>query len=145
MSEMKTLKQTTGYDEVEDALVNNKPLRDDIIDEFYDEKMIELLSRVDEELTSVLGELWNQLKQQNQQFVCVHTMLVLWCAMEDNMYQKMDWEQKNRIKWACLLHDLKKLSIPAIEGKDHIHGFKSASAVLDVFKSLKIIEAPEGS
>ena len=46
MSEMKTLKQTTGYDEVEDALVNNKPVKD-ISDEFYDERMIELLNRVD--------------------------------------------------------------------------------------------------
>lgn len=58
MSEMKTLKQTTGYDEVEDALVNNKPVKD-ISDEFYDERMIELLNRVDKELTSVLGELWS--------------------------------------------------------------------------------------
>ena len=58
MSEMKTLKQTTGYDEVKDALVNNKPVKD-ISDEFYDERMIELLNRVDKELTSVLGELWS--------------------------------------------------------------------------------------
>ena len=44
----------------------------------------------------------------------------------------MNWVDKNIIKWACLLHDLDKLSTPTIEGKDHIHAFKSAGATLDV-------------
>ena len=57
----------------------------------------------------------------------------------------MDWLNKNTIKWACLLHDLDKLSLPMIFGKDHVHAYKSAAAMLDVFKKLKIIDAPEGS
>ena len=65
--------------------------------------------------------------------------------MENPLFQEMDWVDKNIIKWTCLLHDLDKLSTPTIEGKDHVHAFKSAGATLDVLKSLKIIDAPEGS
>ena len=57
----------------------------------------------------------------------------------------MDWLDKNTIKWVCLLHDLDKLSLPVIFGKDHVHAFKSAAAMLNVFKMLNIIDAPEGS
>ena len=37
------------------------------------------------------------------------------------------------------MHDLRKLSTPVIEGKDHVHPFKSAIAVLEVFANLKIL------
>lgn len=42
--------------------------------------------------------------------------------------------------WACLLHDLRKLSTPIIDTKDHIHPFKSAIAVLEVFKQMGLLE-----
>ena len=57
----------------------------------------------------------------------------------------MDWSDKNIIKWAALLHDIKKLSTPAIEGRDHVHAFKSASAALDIMKDLKFIECGKGT
>ena len=49
-------------------------------------------------------------------------------------------EYKNIVLWACLLHDLRKLSTPIIDTKDHIHPFKSAIAVLEVFKQMRILE-----
>jgi hypothetical protein len=39
-----------------------------------------------------------------------------------------------------LLHDIKKLGTPVIEGKDHIHPFKSAVAVLEVFKQIGVLD-----
>ena len=57
----------------------------------------------------------------------------------------MGWEDQNTIKWACLLHDISKLSLPVIEGKDHVHPFKSASTTLDIFKKLKFLDVPAGS
>ena len=43
------------------------------------------------------------------------------------------------MKWACLLHDVRKLSVPIIEGKDHVHPFKSSISTLEVFENLKFI------
>ena len=70
----------------------------------------------------------------------MHTLLVLWRAVKDPLYQKMNKREKNIIKWALLLHDIRKLSIPMIQGKDHVHPFKSASSVLDVLKFVKMIK-----
>ena len=65
--------------------------------------------------------------------------------MEHPLYNELDWADKNIIKWVCLLHDMKKLSVPAIEGKDHVHPFKSAACVLDIFQKLKILDFPKKS
>ena len=86
-----------------------------------------------------------KLKKQNGRFVCIHTLLVLWSALEHPLYKELNWIDKNTIKWACLLHDIDKLSTPAIESKDFVHPFKSASCVLDIFQELKIINFPKGS
>jgi len=72
----------------------------------------------------------------------VHTMLVLWravCCLPE-LYDPLNQKQKNAVMWACLMHDLRKLSMPALEGRDHIHPFKSASCVLEVFYNLGFIE-----
>ena len=42
--------------------------------------------------------------------------------------------------WACILHDIKKLSTPIIDTFDPVHPFKSAAAVLEVFKLNKILK-----
>ena len=107
--------------------------------------MIEFLDKVDPEITSVLGQHWNQLKKQNERFVCVHTLLVLWQAMTHSLYKEMDWADQNIIKWVALLHDIRKLSTPAIQGKDHVHPFKSAAGILEIMRGLKIIDIPEDS
>lgn len=38
------------------------------------------------------------------------------------------------------MHDLRKLSTPIIEGKDHVHPFKSAISVLEIFASIGVID-----
>ena len=44
------------------------------------------------------------------------------------------------LKWAALLHDIRKLSRPIIEGKDHSHAFKSSENVISIFKQLGLLE-----
>ena len=66
--------------------------------------------------------------------------MMVWRVTLDPLYAEMSWLDKNIIKWTALLHDIRKLSTPTIEGKDHVHPFKSASSVLDVFRDLNIIK-----
>ena len=47
------------------------------------------------------------------------------------------------MKWAALLHDIAKLSTPVMAGKDHIHPFKSAKVVIDVFQKLGILKTSQ--
>jgi len=56
------------------------------------------------------------------------------------LYDKLNRSEKNIILWACLLHDVRKLGSPIFEGKDHVHPFKSAASVLDVFQQMKILD-----
>ena len=104
-----------------------------------------VLQNVDQELQQVIGEIWNDLKKQNDQWVAVHTLICLWRATLDPLFTEMNWQDKNIIKWSVLLHDIRKLSKPTIEGKDHVHPFKSASSVLDVLRALNIIKVDLGS
>lgn len=69
-----------------------------------------------------------------------HTLLVLAMVVRDQLYLELDQEEKNILKWACLLHDIAKLSSPTIEGKDHVHPFKSGIIVLDLFERMGLIE-----
>ena len=64
---------------------------------------------------------------------------MLWRATLDPLYAEMNQQDKNIIKWTCLLHNIRKLATLTIAGKDHIYPFKSASSVLDVFRNLNII------
>ena len=59
-----------------------------------------------------------------------HTLNVVYCIINDEDYKKCSPYYQNILKWAGLLHDLKKLSVPIIEGKDHTHPFKSGKATL---------------
>ena len=44
------------------------------------------------------------------------------------------------MKWALLLHDIKKMGSPHFIGKDHIHPFKGGQAVLEIFKRYDLIK-----
>lgn len=105
-------------------------------DEFYDVKMHQFMAMVDTELTMVIGEPWVTLKKQNSGFVAIHSLIVLCLLVKDPLFTELNEEDQNVLKWAALLHDISKLSIPVIEGKDHVHPFKSASTLLDFFKRL---------
>lgn len=85
---------------------------------------------------------WLELLQMHNGFVAVHTLLVLWRAKDHlpEHYNQLSAKERNMILWACLLHDVKKLGSPVIEGKDHIHPFKSAISVLEVFKQIGILD-----
>ena len=66
--------------------------------------------------------------------------MVVACVVRDPMFANLTPELQNCLKWASLLHDIAKLSKPTIEGRDHVHPFKSAIVVLDVFEKLGFIE-----
>ena len=75
----------------------------------------------------------------HEQFVCVHTLNVLYLTTIDEEFLKMNEEQQNIMLWAALLHDIKKLGPPNFNGKDHLHPFKGGAAVLIIFERLGII------
>ena len=106
--------------------------RDDVVEQ--------VLEQVDEEVTRVIGEAWTELKKQNETFVAHHTLLVLAMCVNDPMFKELSAEEQNILKWASLLHDIAKLSTPAIRGKDHIHPMKSGVVLLEVFERLNFIE-----
>lgn len=109
---------------------------------FYRVAMEEIRLACLEEISSVIGQVWLDLQQINKGFVAVHTLLVLWRALKHTpQFNKLSAEEQNMVKWACLLHDVRKLSVPIIEGKDHVHPFKSAISTLEVFEKLGFVEA----
>lgn len=75
-------------------------------------------------------------------FVAVHTLTVLWLVSESTFSKECQYTEMdiNIIQWAALLHDVRKLQDPFIKGKDHVHPFKSAVAVLEVFQELGLLE-----
>jgi len=79
---------------------------------------------------------------QNEGFVATHTLLVIWRAVKflPDLYAELSASEQNIIWWTTLLHDIRKLGTPIIEGKDHCHPFKGAAAVLDVFRLLGILD-----
>ena len=87
-----------------------------------------------------MGPQWKQLAEQANGKIQLHTLLVLWTATKLDLLRQMSPEDQNIIAWALLMHDLRKLGEPVIQGKDHIHPFKSAIAVLEVFKLLGILD-----
>ena len=74
-----------------------------------------LLTRFEEHLNQILpNNLWDRLNQQNGKFVAMHSISVLYVTMKSDLYTKTTpWEQ-NVLKWAALLHDIRKRSIPEI-------------------------------
>ena len=83
----------------------------------------------------MLGEPWNFLKRQNEGYVARHTIIVVALTFEDPTMQQLEYftaEERNMLKWASLLHDISKRSLPTIDGKDHIHPFTSAVTCLEI-------------
>lgn len=57
---------------------------------------------------------WKELWKIQDGLVCVHTFAVLYCMISDSEFPlKTDCDQ-NILKWACLLHDIKKHGPPVI-------------------------------
>jgi len=65
----------------------------------------------------------------------VHSIFVLYQVLNHSDFiNEFNQDEQNIVKWAALLHDVKKRSDPFIEGKDHIHPFNGGMAVLVAFK-----------
>lgn len=97
-----------------------------------------MFPEINAELIKIIPE-WAELLKISDSMVCVHTLGVVYCAMQDENFCKLSKREQNVIKWACLLHDIKKQGPPVFEGKDHMHPFKGGSAVLDIFSRLGLI------
>ena len=100
------------------------------------------MSNIQEELVRVIGEPWNFLMRQNEGYVARHTIIVVALTFEDptmNDSNYFTWKERNMLKWAALLHDISKRSVPTIQGKDHIHPFTSAVTTIDILRKLKLI------
>ena len=65
---------------------------------------------------------------------------MLWRTVADPLYSEYSAFEQNVLKWGALLHDIRKLGHPVYEGKDHIHPFKSAQSVLQLFVSLGFLK-----
>ena len=59
----------------------------------YDVEMIKMVNRLDEEITTTIGDIWQELKTQNEAFVCVHTLLVLAMHVQDPIFKAMTPEE----------------------------------------------------
>ena len=58
---------------------------------------------------------------------------------QDPLFAELSAQERNVLKWAALLHDIAKLSLPTIEGRDHVHPFKSGAVTLKLFSDLGLI------
>ena len=95
--------------------------------------------KVAEEITRFTPE-WAKLRAQHHGSVCTHTLNVLYLIFSSPDVLQMSKEDQNILRWAALLHDICKLSTPKIEGKDHIHPFKSGKSTLLSFRKSGILD-----
>lgn len=107
---------------------------------FYTNKMKSVLDTVNEEIEGVLGDHWTTCKAQSKGTVAIHIILVLWRATRETLFASLRPEEQNTLKWACLLHDIKKRGSPYIVGRDHCHAFRSACVAIEVFEKLGYLE-----
>jgi hypothetical protein len=64
--------------------------------------------KTSDEISLVVDE-WKELEKVNNGFVAAHTILVIWRALKHlEIYAQLSSEDQNIIKWACLLHDVRK-------------------------------------
>jgi hypothetical protein len=100
------------------------------------------VDEISQELSDQINPHWDNLRQIHHGYVAIHTWLVIWWAKNHlpHLFDALDDDEQNIILWACLLHDIRKLGWPIFEGKDHVHPFKSAAAVLEVFNQLGILD-----
>ena len=51
--------------------------------------MTTVLEAIESELTAVLGTYWTTLQAQSSQLLAIHTILVLWRAMKQSLYEEL--------------------------------------------------------
>ena len=141
LQELSTLEEKTGLNEIKMQIqfLDDKE-GDKLVNEFYKVRMRMVLEAVNVEVTSVIGPSWSILCQQSDGMWASHTLLVLWLAINNEFYKDLAQSEKNILKWACLLHEIKKRGKPIILGNDHIHSFRSAKGTLQIFEELNFIK-----
>lgn len=99
---------------------------------FLDTIKSHILPKINDEIIKTIPE-WKKLLTINSQFVCVHTLNVLYLVTINEEVMQMSKYDQNIMAWAALMHDICKLGPPVFEGKDHIHPFKGARYTLSQF------------
>ena len=94
-----------------------------------------------EELTAGLAPYWAQLTEQSGGVLAAHTILALWRATGLDIYEELAEDDRNVVKWACLLCDIAKLGAPRVQGRDPAHAFRSGSAALELFARFGFLES----
>eukprot|EP00347_Sterkiella_histriomuscorum_P012199 403369515 len=108
--------------------------------EYEDNLKHKIFPLINEEIEKFLPD-WRDLLQINDQHINCHTINVFYCLINDQDYRlNCSSFERNVLKWAALMHDLKKLSHPFIEGKDHMHPFKGGKCCLENFQKLGLIQ-----
>ena len=58
----------------------------------YRVEMVNMLDRIDEEITRVIGQPWLELKKQNGTFVARHSFMVVACVVRDPLFVELSSE-----------------------------------------------------
>ena len=80
--------------------------------EFLTAGMRPVLAAVGAELTAVLEPYWAQLAEQSGGVLAAHSILAVWRATKLDIYSELAANDRNVVKWACLLCDIAKLGAP---------------------------------
>ena len=70
---------------------------------------------------------------------------MLWLVINEEFFHDLQPNEQNIVKWACLMHEIKKRGKPMFLGNDHIHSFKSAKGTLQIFRELNFIPVAKES
>mmetsp|Transcript_1248 Transcript_1248/g.1388 ORF Transcript_1248/g.1388 Transcript_1248/m.1388 type:complete len:107 (-) Transcript_1248:342-662(-) len=65
--------------------------------------------------------------------------MVAYNCFRDERLKNLSETHQNQLLWAGLCHDFGKRGKPLFEGKDHIHPFRSAASLIDIFAQNDII------
>lgn len=80
--------------------------------------------------------MWDWLHGQKDGNVCIHTMRMMYCVLNDPGYRAADPRTQNVLKWTTLLHDIAKRGQMGDGYKDTAHPYYSGVEALRVLKAL---------
>ena len=144
MERIATIEESTNFEQIREQLKDASEVEMNIgTRSFFLLNMSEFMKDVDEELENVLGAYWSNLRGQSNDQFAIHSVLVLWRAVREPLFSELSHDDQNILKWACLLHDIAKRGTPAVVGRDHLHGFRSAALALEIFMKLGILRLDE--
>ena len=87
-------------------------------------KLLKGYSIFHDEVIAIIGEDWLTLESYSDKHIAEHIYKVIFLSYLE-FSSNINEKNHNLILWSCLLHDVKKLGFPVINGKDPFHPFKS--------------------